>query len=91
MDFDEYGNFLGELPEECVTACSHSGDCFDDVVFWVSELNFNVPTELAKKYLEEFGCWEDLDTCDQDTLNVRVLWIACGDIKETGDWYGVLH
>jgi hypothetical protein len=89
--FDEYGNFLGEIPEECVTACSHSGDCFDDVVYWVDKLSFDVPDNRARKYLKDFGAWEDLDTCTHGTLVIRVLWIACGEIKETGVWFGLVH
>lgn len=31
--FDKYGWFTGKLPEECVKDCSHSGECFDDVMW----------------------------------------------------------
>jgi hypothetical protein len=88
--FDEYGNFLGKIPKQCVADCSHSGDCYSDVVAWVDKLSFNVPPSLARRYLQDFGAWDDLDDCSHDVLNQRVLWIACCDIKENGDWYGVI-
>ena len=91
IQFSEYGEFLGELPKECVDDCSHSGDCYNDVLYWLEELNFNVPENLARKYLKEFGAWDDLDDCSQDLLNQRVLWIACNEISEMGEWLGLIH
>jgi len=88
--FDEFGNFLGKIPKQCVSDCSHSGDCYSDVVAWVGKLSFDVPPYLARRYLQGFGAWDDFVDCSQDVLNQRVLWIACCDIKENGDWYGVI-
>jgi len=88
--FDEYGQFLGEIPEECVKDCSRPGDAYVPVLFWVNELDFNVPPALAREYLSSFGAWEDLETCNQETLNERVLWLACCEIHEEGEWLGLI-
>jgi hypothetical protein len=88
--FDEYGNFLGKIPAHAVKACSHAGDCYE-VKYWQNKLNFVCPRQLAINYLQEFGAWEDLNTVDDVTINQRVLWIACCDIKETGEWFGLIN
>lgn len=82
---------LREIPRECINSCSHSGDCTQDVQRWIKKLNFNVPSELARKYLKEFGAWEDLEWCSQDILNERVLWVACCELKENGEWFGLIN
>jgi hypothetical protein len=89
--WSEYGEFLGTLPDECVSDCSHSGDCYDAVEYWVKELEFDVPEHRARLYIKEFGAWDDWETCDKKTLNERVLWNACCDIAEYVEWIGVCN
>jgi hypothetical protein len=87
--WSKYGEFLGTLTDDVVSECSHSSDCYEDVEYWVKELEFNVPEHLGRMYIKDTGAWEDWDTCDMKTLNERVLWLACCDIKEQGEWFGV--
>jgi hypothetical protein len=90
--FDEYGNFSGTIPQECIKECTQPGqDASIPVSFWVRKLGFSVPRQLAEKYLEEFGAWDDLQTASDTKLAERVLWIACGDIDEDGGWFGLIH
>lgn len=91
--FDTYGNFHGELPADCVRDCSHAGQCDADVAFWRAQLDFQVPRDLAIAYLAEFGAWEraDLMAKGDDDLADIVLWIACGDLRESGEWFGLIH
>lgn len=90
--FNEYGYFQGEIPADCVGACTEPGrDASESVEYWVDYLDFRVPREQAIKYLKEFGAWEDLDKEDDLTLAMRCLWLACGDIKENGEWLGLVH
>ena len=83
------GSLTMELPSDCVRECSHFGDCFDDVKFWVEQLNFNVPVDQARAYLKGFGTWDDLEDCSEELLAQRVLWTACNAIKEDGEWLGL--
>lgn len=89
--FDKNGFLSKEIPTECVMACSHSGDCYHDVITWVAKLRFQVPPDKARMYLKKFGEWDDCLDCDHSTLNERVLWLACNDIKEDGEWFGVIE
>lgn len=93
QDFDQYGNFFGVIPDEAVNACSHPGECYFDCEAWVHELNFQPPREQAIDYLAEFGAWkrEALQEKSDEDMAILVLWIACGDIKENGEWIGLSH
>ena len=90
--FDEYGWILETIPEEAVEDCSQPGvDAYPYVIRWIEELEFKVPEDLTRAYLDEFGAWEDLETADQLTLASRVFWIACNDMQENGEWLGLVH
>ncbi len=89
--FDENGWLLKEIPQECVDDCSHPGECAYDVKRWVDELGFEVPRRKAIEHLRGYGAWDDLEDVDDSTLAERVLWMACGDIREEGYWDGLVH
>ena len=91
--FDSLGYFQGVLPEDCVSDCSHAGACDDDVAYWRERLDFTVPRDRAIAYLREFGAWtrEELAAKTDDELAEIILWSACCDIRESGEWFGLLH
>jgi len=92
--FDEHGYYIGKkFPKSCIEDCTRPGSCDDAVEYWQKKLNFNVPRDLAISYLKEFGAWEieELNEMDDITISQYVLWIACGDIKENGEWLGLVH
>ena len=89
--FYENGELKGELPQDCVDDCSGSGDATAMVQHWIEELDFKVNREQAIKYLAEFGAWDTLETDTDQEITERVLWIACGDISEQGEWYGLIN
>ena len=92
--FNEYGHFLDTLPEECVNDCSRPGqDASESVEHWQRKLEFDCPREQAIQYLRETGAWP-VETNKYDTglndmsdteLSQKVLWIACNDIRESGE------
>lgn len=90
--FNEYGHFLGEIPAEAVADCTAQGDCSEACAYWQRKLGFEVPRDKAIDFLAEFGAWPRVsdkydtglvDMSDTD-LAIKVLWVACGDIKENG-------
>ena len=91
--FNEYGHFLGEIPSDCVQSCSHQGECFFDVEHWQRKINFDVPRDKAIVYLRSTGGWaqDELDSMTDTQLAQKVLWIACCDIKESGEWFGLTN
>lgn len=91
--FDEYGNLTSEIPKECIESCSHAGGCDEDVEYWQNKLDFEVSKEKAIDYLQEFGAWtkEELSELSPDELAQKVLWVACNEIKENGEFIGLIH
>lgn len=91
--FDESGELIRKIPTECVSDCSHSGDCEIDCTYWVKKLNFIIPRDKTIAYLKEFGAWtlEDLNSKNDEELAIITLWVACNDIAEQGEWLGLVH
>lgn len=91
--FDEQGTLIGTIPRECVEQCSHSGNCEEDVKAWRKKLDFQVPRQKAIAFLREYGAWtiEDLNDKSDEELADIVLWLACGDVLESGEWFGLTH
>ena len=91
--FNDEGYFVGQFPGECVSDCSHSHGCAIDVIYWQKELNFEVPRVLTVNYLREFGGWEieELEAMSDIRLAQIVLWSACCELKENGEWFGLVH
>lgn len=89
--FDNYGNLIRRIPKQAIIDCSHSGDCESDVRFWIEKLHFSAPREHAIDYLREIGAWENLENDSDDDINMRVFWLACCDLKETGEYFGLNH
>jgi hypothetical protein len=92
ISFNEHGWLAsGQFPAECIADCSASGAVDEAVEYWVKKLNFNPPQELAVRYLKEYGAWDAEQLADEDANARRILWTLCCDIKEQGEWYGLLH
>jgi hypothetical protein len=96
ISFNKYGHLAsGSIPVDCIQACSASGSVDYAVALWVDRLGLcdalAERRDLVVRYLLDFGAWDDLESADIGTLAERVLWIACGDIAEQGEWYGICH
>ena len=96
--FDKFGNFngyqnSGTFPPAVIKDCTHAGPCDEDVKFWQAKLNFECPRDLAVEYLAHSGAWtrEELGYCSALELNQRVLWFACGEINDNGEWFGLIE
>ena len=88
-DSGKSGRALVTVPREAVRACSHQGDCLADVQAWLPKCRDWAADATLRAELKEYGAWDDLDTATTETLRERVLWCACGDIRENPRMYGV--
>jgi hypothetical protein len=66
---------------------SHQGRCDDDVDALsrkpsIARQLAKVDSDLLKADLREYGAWDDDDLADHDQNLQRLLWLACGDIRE---------
>ena len=90
--FNSHGYLLGTLPADCIADCSHAGPCDEDVRHWREWLDFQVPRDRATAYLMEFVAWtpEELAAKTEQELAEAVLWLACCQLRETGEWLGLV-
>ena len=67
--------------------CDAAGDVSNACRFWRSAMDFRVDRASAFSYLKEFGAWDasDLNLQSDEYLAELVLWLACCDLKESGD------
>src|SRR5271165_655290 len=97
ISFDTQYGWLasGQFPVDCIAECSASGRVDEAVEHWRKKLKLSEALEpvrpLVERYLREYGAWDDLAEADIDTLADRVLWTACCDIREQGEWGGLVH
>ena len=90
--FYENGEYKeGSIPQECVDDCSHSGQCINDVEYWVKKLGFDFNKEQGIDYLKAYGAWDDEQLLNHNDNKERVLWLACGDISDNQEFYGLIH
>lgn len=79
------------LSDEVVAACSHQGQCDDDVKASMelpevkAELD-KIDKEQLVKELSEYGAWSDEELANHEDNLMRILWIAAGNISD-GDYY----
>lgn len=84
--WSEYGEFLGQLPMDCIMDCSHSGKCDSEVEYWTDQLAFadGLPLDKAIEFISEYGAWdrEELSQKSPEEIAQIVLWIFCGNLKD---------
>lgn len=77
--------FTLDIPAEAVADCSHSGPCDDDVAYWLPRVDFSAITRDALiAALREYGAWtrEEFAEASDETLQSRMLWLACGELSD---------
>jgi hypothetical protein len=62
-------------------------DASDDVaallkVPYIAEQLADLSPDLVRGELSEWGAWDDDELADHDANLTRLVWIACGDIRE---------
>lgn len=84
-----FNRFVLNLSQKCVEDCSHPGDCDEGVSFWVNQTEIKsqleeIGPDNIRKELKEYGAWDYIELGDENQNNKRILWIAAGNIKESG-------
>lgn len=86
-----FNHFELRLSGQCVSDCSHSGQCDEDVAHWVPRVRAqveadafkNAPTaESIRRELREYGSWSEEELKDDEQNWHRLVWIAAGNIAE---------
>lgn len=85
-----FERFVIELTRDEAQTGSHVGQCDDDIAWLRQQKNIDeqlcaLSEEDVRSELEEYGAWDDEELADHDANLSRVLWLACGDIREQAE------
>ena len=66
---------------------AHQGDCEKDCrelmeMPFIKNQFKKFDPEMVKKELKEYGAWNEAELSDTEMNNIRLLWLAAGDITE---------
>lgn len=98
--FNHHGYLQRRIPKQCWQDCSTPGqDASESVEFWRNKLGFTVPREMAINWLASTGAWPcetdeydlGLEDMTDDSLATNVLWLACCNMRENGEWIGMTN
>lgn len=80
-----FNYFDVELTTEQVESCSHQGECYYDCKDVLKEIGtLGIPKTKMIKELIEYGAWSlsELKAMDKQELEIKLIWIAAGNIKD---------
>ena len=78
------------IPQGLESVGYHSGACDSDIAELMeldsikAQLSAIVPQVLSDE-LKEFGAWDDSELAHHRDNLARILWIACGDLVDSGE------
>lgn len=85
-----FNRFELYMSEDTARSGSHQGPCDDDVRAIslepeiAEQLDKINPADIAAE-LREYGAWDDAELSDNDANRQRIVWIACGNIRDDID------
>jgi hypothetical protein len=88
--FAYFDRFTIEMTKIQALDASHRGDCSDDVK--LLRMRPKIKRQLAKitdddlsAELKEYGAWDADELRDRENNELRILWIAAGNIRDDID------
>jgi hypothetical protein len=88
--WSSFDRFELRLSGQCVLDCAHSGQCDEDVEYWVplakeqaekDAFIFGPTAERIRAELREYGAWSDEELADDEQNWHRLVWIAANNIR----------
>lgn len=82
-----FNRFTIDLKQGDALDGSHPGPCDDDIaalleVPYIRRQINKLNPEDVRAELNEYGAWDENELEDNNANRARILWIACGDIRE---------
>ena len=82
-----FDRFSLDIKKEDVLACSHQGDCEEDVNVvmrkpYLARQLKRIPAADIAAELKGYGAWDADQLADEYDNLARIVWIASGNIRE---------
>jgi len=79
------------LTEEEAKTGAHPGRCDDDIDSMLQQDDIKVQLDTTdaediRKELSEYGAWDKEELSNDEDNRRRILWIACGNVKEENNF-----
>lgn len=83
----KYASLELKLPGGCWRQCSSPGSADDCVAYWMARPDIrkqldSIDFEDSCRILYGYGAWEVEELMDFEANKQRLLWLACGDIRD---------
>ncbi len=79
-----FDRFTVQMTREEATSASHQGACEDDVKSLLSgrvgKQFSKIDADAIRAELKEYGAWDEEELADDEQNQVRITWIAAGNI-----------
>lgn len=82
-----FNRFELKITKEQALTGSHPGPCDSDIrdlltVPAIKRQLDKIPADSIREELKDYGAWDDEELANDQDNRSRILWIACGDIRE---------
>ena len=82
-----FDRFTIKLTKRQALDGSHAGQCDDDIKALLSAPVIRrqfakINPDAIKAELKEYGAWDETELTDVEQNKARILWIACGNIRD---------
>lgn len=82
-----FDRFTIEMTKKQALEGSHPGPCDEDIKALLQEPKIKrqfkkIPPAAIAEELKGYGAWDETELNDHEANKARILWIACGDIRE---------
>lgn len=87
LEYASFNNFEIGMTLDQAESCSHPGQCDADVKRLLRDPEIkkqlrSIPADKIRKELKEYGAWNEEELKDEEENQMRILWIAAGNIVE---------
>lgn len=85
--YASFNRFELKITKKQALQGSHPGPCDLDIAELLNvpaikrQLN-KIPADLIATELKDYGAWDEQELSNHEENKARILWIACGDIRE---------
>jgi len=78
-----FERFTIQMPDDAVAECHHQGQCDADVEYWQGKIDLShISDDKLSAELSEYGAWNDDELSDRQANELRIIWIAAGNIQD---------
>lgn len=85
--YASFNRFEIQITKDQARQGAHQGECYQDVKALLDLPKIRrqfkkIDPDKIREELKEYGAWDKEQLSDDEENRIRILWIACGNVKE---------